>query len=146
MIEMQRELRDLRERLERLEKTDLGPVTGTYVPTYLGGSTAGVTTYSFQEAAWTLIGDMVTVRGQVVWTAATGTGNAQISLPFTAAAANFTGALYLNGVTFTAVPEMLITLSTAFFTMASPASNAGPTTIAVEAAGNVIWTCTYFVA
>lgn len=119
----------------------------TYTPTYLGGTTAGVTTYTFQDGAWTRKGREVTVRGQVAWSAATGTGNAQISLPFAASGGNFTGDLYVNGVTFAAgTPQMLLGSGNSFFTMGSPATNAGPTTVAIEAAGNVIWTVTYFIA
>lgn len=146
-LDIQRQLFDILQRLERLEKVDLGPVASTYTPTYLGGTSPGTTTYSFQDGGWVLKGDEVTVRGQVAWTAVTGTGNAQISLPFTAASANFTGSLYVNGVTFAAgTPEMLLTGGNAFFTMGSPATNAGPTTVQMEAAGNVIFTVTYFIA
>ena len=142
-LDMQRQIRDVMDRLERLEKFDIGPVAGTYTPTY-DGAVPGTTTYTFQDGAWVRIGNIMIVRGQVAWSGATGTGNARISLPFTAGGANYSGALYLNGVTFAAgSPEMLITGSTAYFTMGSPATNAAPTVVAVEAAGNIIWTCSY---
>jgi len=144
-------IRIIRELRHRMNRTAAPPrpryLEDTYTPTYLGGTTAGVTTYTFQDAAWTRNGRVITVRGQVVWSAATGTGNAQISLPMAAVGGNFTGALYLNGVTFAAgSPEMLITSGNSFFTMGSPTTNAGPTTVAIEAAGNVIFTVTYFMA
>ena len=117
----------------------------TYTPTYLGGTTAGVTTYTFQNAAWTRKGNEITVRGQVVWTAATGTGNAQISLPFAPGTGNFAGSLYLSGVTFAnSAPELLTSAGNTFFTMGSPLTNAAPTIVAIEAAGNITFTVTYF--
>ena len=82
--------RDLARRLEQTQVTERpGGVTGfdtfyqtsTYTPTYFGGTTAGATTYSFQQGKWTRIGNLIFVTGAVVWTAATGTGNACIALP-----------------------------------------------------------------
>ena len=57
---------------------------GTWTPTIVGGSTAGTTTYTLQNGYYTKIGNMATVWGLVVCTAATGTGDVRISaLPFT---------------------------------------------------------------
>jgi hypothetical protein len=120
--------------------------TGTYTPTYQGGTTGGTTTYTFQDAAWTRIGNVIVVRGQVAWSAATGTGTARISLPIVANGGNFAGACVLNGVTFAnSAPEVQITAGDLFFILRSPLTNAAPTDVAIEAAGNVIWTLTYFV-
>lgn len=143
-----RKIDEILRRLDQLEATaHINYDKGAYVPTYLGGTTAGATTYTFQTGAWVWLGSLLFVRGQVAWSAATGTGNAQILLPFAPASGNFSGSLYLNGVTFAAgAPEMLISGGNTFFTMGSPASNAGPTVVAVEAAGNAIWTCLYTVA
>lgn len=61
---------------------------GTFTPTLVGTSTAGVGTYTAQVGRYTKIGRMVHVSLSVVWTAHTGTGNMRISgLPFTAVAA-----------------------------------------------------------
>ena len=121
--------------------------TGTYVPTYLGGTTAGATTYVVQQGAWTKIGDLVFVTGTVQWSAATGTGNAQISLPFTAinvANQNHSGSLWVATVTFAnGTPQLLISPNTAYFIMTSPLTNAANTTVAVEAAGVVAWSVAY---
>lgn len=119
---------------------------GTYTPTYLGQTTAGATTYSTQEGTWVRIGRVVYVTGAVAWTAATGTGNAIVSLPFTAASAiNHTGSIRLVNVTFAnSSPEPEFS-ATAFFAMRSPLTNAGGTVVAVEAAGNIIFTIIYLV-
>lgn len=147
--ELLRELRILKQRvaaIEVVERLNYTPPT-SYTPTYLGGTTPGTTTYSFQDGSYIQLGKLLIVRGQVAWTASTGTGNAQISLPVAASGGNFTGSLYVNGVTFAAgTPEMLLSSGNSFFTMGSPATNAGPTTVQMEAAGNVIWTVTYFIA
>lgn len=138
------EIRALADDLERLRKTDVGAVGATYTPTY-NGATPGVTTYTFQSGAWTRNDNEITVRGQVNWSAATGTGDAQISLPFAPGAGNFTGALWLSSVTFAAgSPELRLSAGDTFFTMISPATNAAGTVVAVEAAGVVVWTVTYF--
>jgi hypothetical protein len=121
--------------------------TGTYVPTYLGGTTAGVTTYSVQQGAWTKIGNLVFVTATVQWTAATGTGNAQVSLPFTSANVanqNHSGSLWQATVTFAnGTPQLLISPNTAFFIMTSPLTNAANTTVAMEAAGVIVFSAAY---
>ena len=58
--------------------------TGTFVPTMVGGTVAGATTYTVQQGYYTRIGNQVTVWGYVAGTAATGTGDALFgALPFT---------------------------------------------------------------
>jgi len=124
--------------------------TGTYVPTYLGGTTPGVTTYTTQVGSWTRIGRAAIVQGAIVWTAATGTGNVNVSLPFTSANVTnqiFSGSLWLSGVTFANnTPMMILNPNAALFLMSSPLTNAAPTQVAIEAAGTIIFTVTYFVA
>lgn len=56
---------------------------GTFVPTF-DGAVSGTTSYSSQDGFYVKIGNLVTVCGTIVITAATGTGNAQLgALPFT---------------------------------------------------------------
>lgn len=116
---------------------------GTYVPTYLGATAAGVTTYTTQDGFYTRIGRWVFFHGRVIWTAATGTGSAIVSLPFTAA--NVTGMrsvalVYPTNVTFAnGSIAAQIAPNTAFFVMNSPATNAAGTAVAVEAAGDLIF-------
>lgn len=142
--EMMRNLRRLRTRVGRTEATPrLLYLENTYTPTYVGGTTAGVTTYAAQIGQYWHVGSFVYVIGQVAWTNATGTGNARISLPL-AALANATGNLRLSGVTFAnSAPEIFITGGDSFFIMDSPLTNAAPTTVAVEVAGNVIFSLFY---
>lgn len=116
---------------------------GTYTPTYLGATTAGTTTYTTQDGFYTRIGRWVFFHGRVIWTAATGTGSAIVSLPFTSA--NVTGMrsvalVYPTNVTFAnGSIAAQIAPNTAFFTMNSPATNAGGTAVVVEAAGDLIF-------
>lgn len=122
---------------------------GTYVPTYLGGTTAGVTTYTTQQGGWTQIGKTVLVTGTLVWTNATGTGNAQISLPFTSANVsnqNYSGSVRVVNVTFAnSSPQILLSANAAIFILQSPLTNAAATTVAMEAAGNIVFSLFYFI-
>jgi hypothetical protein len=123
-------------------------VTTTWTPTYNGG-TPGVTTYVLQQGAYIRIGNLVVATGTVQWSAASGTGNARISLPLTAQNTtdqNYSIAIRCEAVTFAAgTPQGQITPNTAYFLMTSPATNAASTVVAVEAAGTVLFTATYFV-
>lgn len=122
----------------------------TYTPTYLGGTTPGTTTYTTQAGFYTRIGRVVFFNGFVVWTAATGTGNAQISLPFTpdsTANMRYGIAVSTENVTFggTGITGR-IAPGQAFFTISSPNSNAASTIVLMEAAGSVIFGGFFFVA
>jgi len=121
---------------------------GTYVPTYIGGTTAGVTTYSTQQGSYMLIGPMCFFTCTVVWTNATGTGSAVFSLPFTPAATanqNYAISVRTVNVTFAnGTPQGLIVPSSATFILQSPLTNAASTTVVVEVAGNVIASGFYF--
>lgn len=119
-----------------------GYASGTYTPTYLGATTPGTTTYTTQSGTYLRIGRLVLVWGQVVWTAATGTGNAQISLPFTPAVTSVLGNFRCQAVTFAAgAPEPLIVGGA--LELRSPATNAATTPIAVEAAGDIVFSIAY---
>jgi len=123
---------------------------GTYVPTYLGGTTPGATTYTTQVGAWRRVGSLVVVTGTIVWTAATGTGNAQISLPFASANVanqNFSGYARLINVTFAAgTPTIELAPNSAVALLHSPLTNAAGTYVQMEAAGNLIFSLAYFIA
>lgn len=153
---------DPRNIARRLEQTQVierpGGVSGldnfyvpwtAYTPTYTGAATAGVTTYTTQVGAYVRIGSLVVATGTVIWTAATGTGAAQVSLPFTAQNVTnqfFSGSLRIDSVTFlNGVPEMLIAPNTAVFNLFSPVTNAVGANVAVEAAGSIVFTASYFV-
>lgn len=141
-LELQRQIRDIADRLERLEKQDIGPVEGTYTPTYEGGSSAGVTTYTTQAGFYVRSGNMIFFMVRITWTAATGTGNAQVSLPFTAkntTSKEYAIGVWSSGLTFAngnVVGRILE--NQAFFTFQSLLTNASPSASAVEAAGDII--------
>ncbi len=151
--------RDLARRLEQTQVKEVpGGITGfdtfyasgTYTPTYLGNTTAGVTTYTTQQGAWVRVGALIVVTGTVIWSAATGTGLAVVGLPFAApnvANQNFSGALRTDSVTFPNGPPQIVLLPTASgFLMLSPLTNAASGGVVVEAAGNIVFTISYFVA
>lgn len=57
---------------------------GTFVPTLNGGTVAGTTTYVSQIGRYVRIGNWVWIDYQIEISAATGTGNANFQMPFTA--------------------------------------------------------------
>ena len=135
-----RKIDEILRRLDALEATaHINYSKGTYSPTYLGGTTAGATTYSVQQGTWIRIGNVIIVTGNVTWTAVTGTGNAQISLPFTPSARG-AGALWIQNVTFANSTPTIQIASQAFFLMYSPLTNAAGAIVQMEAAGDVRFT------
>jgi hypothetical protein len=63
---------------------------GTWTPTIVGTTTAGVGVYSLQAGLYTKIGNRVFVEGYISWSAHTGTGNMRIGgLPFTINSSSF---------------------------------------------------------
>lgn len=142
------ELARLRERVAALEAIEQSiRDRGTYSPTYLGGTTPGSTTYSLQQGFWERHGSLAFVTGQIAWSAATGTGEARISLPF-APSASFafraSGSLRTSTVTFsTTTPVMIMAPNAAYFSMESPVSNALPSALQVEAAGIITFSLFY---
>jgi hypothetical protein len=126
--------------------------SGLYTPSYFGGTTAGVTTYNTngQVGEWVRVGDMVTVWAKLDWTGATGTGDARILLPFTAR--NTTGAQYAGSARISAVTyagdwvSVLVSPNATFAILQTATSNAGATTLQVEAAGVIAIQVTYPIA
>lgn len=118
---------------------------GTYTPTYTGASVAGTTTYSLQTGEYRIIGDVCITWAAIAWTAATGTGNARFSLPFACTQLG-SGGVRIDGVTFAnSAPGINLASGDSFFTLLSPITNAGGTTVAMEAAGNIIYTVTFLI-
>lgn len=141
---------DVLRRLDILEaRTHILYDKGAYSPTYLGVTTAGTTTYTTQAGFYTRIGRVVFFNGRVVWTNATGTGVAIVSLPLTPDST--TNMRYgvmqrVNAVTFAnGSVEANIQPGLAFFSMESPATNVAPTAVNVEAAGDIIFSGFFFV-
>jgi hypothetical protein len=120
---------------------------GGFTPTYSGGTTAGVTTYTTQWGAWVRLGPVIIATATIVWSAATGTGTAQFSLPFTAintADQNYSLAVRTSAITFAnSAPQAQLAAGASLFTLQSPITNAPSTAVAVEAAGNIIYTAVY---
>jgi len=80
---------------------------GTFTPAAAGTTTAGVGTYSTQVGRYTRVGNLVTVKVALAWSAHTGTGNLIFTgLPFTVAndGADCSMALgYLSNLALTAL-------------------------------------------
>lgn len=58
------------------------PLSGTYSPIIIGGTTPGTGTYVIQSGAYQVIGDFVTVNSYIALSSHTGSGDLYISLPF----------------------------------------------------------------
>ena len=56
--------------------------SGTFTPVLSGATTAGTFTYTLQYGSWTRLGNRVYVTANVAWSAGTGTGQLQCSMPF----------------------------------------------------------------
>lgn len=66
---------------------NISTTAGTFSPVLIGGTTAGEGTYTAQVGHWTRVGNLVTIFGNLGWSAHTGSGNMKIAgLPFPAAA------------------------------------------------------------
>jgi hypothetical protein len=80
---------------------------GTFVPTIVGLTTAGVGTYTAQSGRYTKIGNRVMIQITVTWSAHTGTGNMRVAgLPFAVtniAEVQAPLALTASGVTFNGI-------------------------------------------
>jgi hypothetical protein len=145
-----RQLDDIQHRLDQLEAASRPRYAkSTWIPTYLGATTAGVTTYTTQKGFYARVGNIIVFTGRVIWTAATGTGIAIISIPLTAQNTTdmrYAIALRSSGLTF-ANNNVVGSLApnTAAFSMTSLLTNAVPTDVNVEAAGDVIFSGFFFV-
>lgn len=148
-VDVWRAIRAIEDDLERLRKADVGGVVVTWTPTYIGLTTAGVTTYSIQVGSYMLLDKLIIATATIIWTGATGTGDALFSLPFAAAnVANqvFSGAARLESLTFAnSTPTIQIGAAQAIMRLNSPITNAASTNVAMEAAGNVAYTVAYFI-
>lgn len=126
---------------------------GTWQPAMVGGTTAGTTTYAAngQIGEYTRMGRQITASAVVDWTGATGTGNMRLSLPFASASGTrryYAASVYTDNITIGTnyTPYGVVFAGVDYLELYVPANNAGSTAIAVEAAGTVIYTVTYFLA
>ncbi len=86
-------------------------ITNTFNPTIVGVSTAGTGTYSVQNGVYFVIGKMVYVQIDLVWSAHTGTGNMRIDgLPYASDnnAINTAFAVQWSNVTLAAIGNKLM--------------------------------------
>lgn len=146
-----RSIKRIIQRLGRVEVKAAGlnysgvttPPFNTYTPTYVGLSTAGTTTYTTQDGWYTRLANVIFFNGRVIWTNATGTGTAVVSLPFTSNATTgmrYAINVYTTNVTFAnGSIQATIAPNVAFFSMQSPATNAAGTVLTVETAGDIIF-------
>lgn len=119
---------------------------GSYTPTYVGGTTAGVTTYTTQQGAYVRIGPLVVAFINLAWSAATGTGEARISLPVAAASdvALYAGFARYTGVSWTGTaPQVVVNAGNSYLRMQGVSSDAGATITNIEAAGAAAITAIY---
>lgn len=146
VADMQQAIRDL----QRAET--VAPQSGTWEPAYYGGTTAGTTTYvaDGRVGRYVRLGAFVWFSGRIQWTNATGTGNAQISLPFTAVnATNYRAvvALTAGNVTYSQdAPSGNIVANTDYFLIVSPVTGGGTTISQVETDGVLLFTGHYEIA
>lgn len=123
---------------------------GAYTPTYTGSATAGSTTYTAQVGSYVRVGSAIWFTARVVWTAATGTGGAVISLPFAAKndiTARWAVSVFHNTVTYSGTGvQGLIVGTQQRVVLATPNSNASYADLAVEAAGEITVSGWYEVA
>lgn len=143
-----RRIRRVGNRLGRTE-AKAGPLylEGTYTPTYIGSVTPGTTTYTTQSGWWTRIGRVVIVSADITWTAVTGTGNVRLGgLPYTPTTGmRFAFPVHTINVTFAnGSVQGALTGGTTEAQLLSPATNAAGTELAIEAAGTIRYTITYF--
>lgn len=151
--EIKAEIKAIDKRVETLEKIER-PISAysTWTPTMVGGATAGTTTYAAngQIGNYTRIGALIIASALVSWTGATGTGTMRFSLPFAAVAGtnrDYAASLYTENIIIGAfTPYGLLVQGNSYIELYTPSSGGASSGIAVEAAGLVIYTISYFVA
>lgn len=123
---------------------------GTWTPTMVGSSTAGVTTYASQGGRWQRVGRLVTCQGNVAWSGATGTGNCTFGgYPATPSASNQPAcfSLFLNNAATTTIPQAfaMMALNSSATTNTLQAVNTTGTSSnkAISATGDVWFSFTY---
>lgn len=121
---------------------------GTYTPTYYGGTTVGVTTWTvgFPTGSYLLIGPLCFVYGQLVWTNQTGTGEGRLGMPFTAAA-NTPLLIRPSSYTWTNTQVMGLILGGQSYARIESVSSAGAAAAEpVRTSGNIVFSAVYEVS
>jgi len=126
---------------------------GTFTPTVIGSTLAGVGTYTQQKGFYTKVGRLVTVNVWLQWTAHTGTGNMSFSgLPFTIqnTSGNYGGISigYVSNIALTAgnVIYGLTEFGTTNVTVAqSPTGGGTYSLVPMDISAEIAFTATYIV-
>jgi len=123
---------------------------GTFTPTIVGLTTAGVGVYTLQQGKYTKVGNLVTFQVFITWTAHTGTGNMIISnLPFTSGANFWSGSIgYANNIALTAGKIMTgsVEANTAYVNLQQYATGGGASGgIPIDTAGEIMFSASYTV-
>jgi hypothetical protein len=124
---------------------------GTFTPTVVGSTTAGVGVYSAQVGRYTKIGNLVTVQVYMLWSAHTGTGNMRFGgLPFTTSSDVSSNSAvtigYAHNIALTAGNILTAYTSTgATFSEANqtPTGGGASTAVPIDTAGEIIYTVSY---
>ena len=124
---------------------------GTFTPTVIGATTAGVGVYTIQGGSYTKIGNLVTVQVYLSWSAHTGTGNMRFgNFPFNSSSNSGSN----NGVSFGYVNNIALSASnvlTAINTIGTsyvdayqyPVGGGTSTSVPIDTAGDVIFSLSY---
>jgi hypothetical protein len=124
---------------------------GTFVPTVIGSTVAGVGTYTQQGGFYTKVGNLVTVSVFLGWTAHTGTGDMRFgNLPFTTnSASNSYGAAsitFVNNIALLAsnVLTLLIPPGQVYIEAYQYPVGGGSTSgVTMDTSGSIMYTATY---
>ena len=124
---------------------------GTFTPTVIGTTTAGVGVYSTQAGRYIKVGNLVTLQVYLNWTAHTGTGNMLFgNFPFTTSSTGYSAAAigYASNIALTAgniLTAFASTSSTYVNAYQTPTGGGSVTDVPMDAAGQIIYTITYSV-
>jgi len=124
---------------------------GTFTPTVIGTTTAGVGVYTSQTGRYTKVGRLVTVEIDLGWSAHTGTGNMQFAgLPFTINGSVNSSVTfgYVNNIALTAGNIMIgyTDLNSTLINLhQTPTGGGAATAVPIDAAGRVICSLNYTV-
>lgn len=121
--------------------------TGTWTPTIVGTTAAGVGTYTAQTAEYTRIGNIMHVYAAITWTAHTGTGNMHIGgLPTAAKRSAPAFSARFSSITFTGTTPYLATIaSSTEVQIAQYSSGVAATDVPIDTAGSIILQGSYFI-
>lgn len=119
--------------------------SGPWVPTIIGLTTAGAGTYSAQVGNYQRVGGYAILTGRVTWSAHTGTGNMALgNFPFTSASSQqCAGQLMHGGIAGTGDMAAYIAGGFSQASLYSVALGSSFSSIALDTAGDIIFTLIY---